>query len=86
MTPPIAKKEPALIISFIMAVLGLAASFGFHLTDEQMAGIYTVLMLGAAVWTRSVVYSPATIDGAAGMVKALAEKARRRRKGIEDPP
>jgi len=49
------KNEPAIIIALVAACLGLAASFGLSLTQEQTAAIMAVATLLAGLVTRSKV-------------------------------
>lgn len=49
------KTEPAIIISLVAACLGLAASFGFSLSQEQTAAIMAVVTILAGLVTRSKV-------------------------------
>ncbi len=62
------KENPAVIIAAIIgvveAVIALLPLFGVPLTVEQMGAIMAlVVAVGAAIggiWTRSIVYAPAT--------------------------
>lgn len=49
------KTEPAIIIALAAAVLGLAASFGLPLTQEQTAAVMAVVTILAGLVTRSKV-------------------------------
>jgi len=51
-------REPAMVVSFVQAVLVLAVVFGLRLTPEQTGAILAVLALGLGLLTRSQV-SPA---------------------------
>ena len=70
------KREPALIIGAVQAVIVVAVAFGLNLTPEQTGGILTALAAILAVVTRASVVSPATNHRA---VKAAA------RLGTSDP-
>ena len=62
--------EPAAIIAGIVTVIEAAIAllplFGVPLTTEQLAGIMAlVVALGGvvgAIWTRSIVYAPSTVE------------------------
>jgi hypothetical protein len=47
------KTEPAIIVSLVAAILGLAASFGLSLSQEQTAAIMAVVTILAGLVTRS---------------------------------
>ena len=49
------KSEPAVVISFVGAVLALLVSFGFALTKEQTVALMAVVTLGVGFVTRSQV-------------------------------
>ena len=49
------KTAPAIVISLVAALLGLAASFGLSLTQEQTAAIMAVVTIVAGLVTRSKV-------------------------------
>lgn len=57
------QREPALVIGVVVAILSAAASFGLHVSNEQIGGItaaITALMaLVGAIVARKVVTSPA---------------------------
>lgn len=56
------------IMAVISAALTLAVTFGFDLSSEQVAAILglanPILMLIGAIATRSIVWSPASVDEA----------------------
>lgn len=66
--------EPALkvgaVVAFFGAVLAAVAAFGFKLTAEQTAALMSVATIAAplvsAWFTRSRVYSPATVEKLTG--------------------
>lgn len=69
-TPPAgAPAEPLVTVGLVTAVgaaiLGLATSFGLHLTDAQTSAVTTGLAVVAplvvALWGRRKVFSPATV-------------------------
>jgi len=49
------KTEPAIIISLVAAIIGLAASFGLSLTKEQTTAVMALVTLLAGLVTRSKV-------------------------------
>jgi len=49
------KAEPAVVISFVGALLALAVAFGFHLTADQTATLMAVATLLVGFVTRSQV-------------------------------
>lgn len=55
------KKEPAVIVSLVAALLGLAASFGLDLSQEQTAAILAVVTIVAGLVIRGQVTPTAEI-------------------------
>ena len=55
------KAEPAVVISFVGALLALAVAFGFHLTADQTAALMAVVTLAVGFVTRSQV-SPVVLE------------------------
>jgi len=49
------KAEPAVVISFVGALIALAVAFGFHLTADQTAALMAVATLAVGFVTRSQV-------------------------------
>ena len=49
------KAEPAVVISFVGALIALAVAFGFHLTTDQTAALMAVATLAVGFVTRSQV-------------------------------
>lgn len=49
------RTEPAIIISLVAAVLGLAASFGLSLTADQTAAVMALVTILAGLVTRTKV-------------------------------
>lgn len=49
------KTEPALIVSFVTALIGLGVAFGLDLSTEQIAAIMAVVTILAGVLIRSKV-------------------------------
>lgn len=45
-------REPALVVGFVQAVLGLALSFGLELTAEQTGGILVVVAAALSLLVR----------------------------------
>lgn len=56
------KREPALIIGMVQAIIALAIAFGFDLSSEQVGAVLALTAAGLAVVTRQSVYSPATVE------------------------
>lgn len=57
-------KEPAAIVSLIMAIIGVAVAFGLKLNDAQQAAIYTVVTLAGGLFIRSQVVPVAKVTDA----------------------
>lgn len=78
------KKEPALIIGFITAILSLLIIYGV-LDAEQAAAwgavVAALIPLAQALITRSFVFSPNTIEDAGHDPENVAERAKTRREG-----
>lgn len=55
------QREQVLILALIQAMIALGASFGLHLTPEQIGSIMTVAVLASAVITRQTSVPNATI-------------------------
>lgn len=55
-------REPALVAGAVMAVVNLAAAFGFDVTGEQLAAINTAVVAVLAVLVRQTVTAPDTIE------------------------
>ena len=55
MSTPTFRTEPAVIASFVEAVIVLAIAFGVDITTEQLAGVVTVVTLGLGLFVRSQV-------------------------------
>ena len=49
------RREPALVIGLVSAVIALLLAFGFSLTDEQVGAIMSVVVAVLAVVTRQAV-------------------------------
>lgn len=56
------KREPALIIGLVQAIIALAVAFGFELSSEQVGAVLALTAAGLAVVTRQSVYAPATVE------------------------
>ena len=59
------KSEPAVVIAFIAASLGLAVAFGFEMSVEKQASIMALVTVVLGFVTRSQV-SPVASEPAAG--------------------
>lgn len=55
-------REPAMVLAFVQAIIVLAVSFGLSLTPEQTGAILAVTAVALGLWTRSQVYSPASVN------------------------
>lgn len=60
------KAEPAVIISFVGALLALAVAFGFHLSADQTAALMGVVTLTVGFVTRSQVSPKAPVPPVVG--------------------
>ncbi len=49
------KREPAVLLGLVQAVLALVLSFGLHITEEQMGAILAVTAFVLAIVTRQAV-------------------------------
>lgn len=58
------KREPALILGAVQAVIALALSFGLNLSVEQVGAILAATAAVLALVTRAQVYSPHTVQEA----------------------
>lgn len=58
------RKEPAVIVSLVAAVIALAVSFGLPLTGEQIGSINAVVVILAGFFIRSQVTPVAKVTDA----------------------
>jgi hypothetical protein len=56
------RREPALILGAVQAVIALAVAFGFELSNEQTGAVLAVTAALLAVVTRQNVYAPTTVE------------------------
>jgi hypothetical protein len=56
------RREPALILGAVQALIALAVAFGFELTNEQTGALLAITAALLAVVTRQNVYAPATVE------------------------
>lgn len=47
------KREPAIVVTVFLALVELAASFGFNVTDRQTSAITAILTVAAGVLVRA---------------------------------
>ncbi len=57
------KREPAVILSALRALIYLAIGFGLDITEEQVVLVIVACEAVFAVITRASVYAPATVEG-----------------------
>jgi hypothetical protein len=60
------KREPALLIGALNALLAVGVGFGLDVTPEQVGLINAAVAAVLAVVIRSNVYAPATVEGIPG--------------------
>ncbi len=53
--PQLPANEPALVAAAVTAALTLAATFGLHLTAEQIAGVASIASIVTAFFVRQAV-------------------------------
>ncbi len=85
------KRQPALILGFIQALLVVAISFGLQLTLEQTGAILTALAALTALITKTQVTSPYSAEVLARGVKSANPSNAARNKasqilGVSVPP
>ncbi len=56
------KNEPAVLFSFVEALIALLIAFGLELTGEQTAAVVAVIAVLTGVGVRQTVYGPKTVD------------------------
>lgn len=56
------RREPALILGAVQAIIALVVAFGVELSNEQTGALLAVTAAVLAVVTRQSVYAPATVD------------------------
>jgi len=57
------KREPALILGALNALIAVAVGFGLDITPEQVGLVNAAVAAVLAVIVRANVYAPATVEG-----------------------